>query len=93
MTSPAQIKRWRRENPEMVREHHRRWMAANREKRSAYNAVYRALKAGRLERPDTCEIAGCRERPEAHHDDYSKPLDVRWLCRQHHAAVHYPKEQ
>jgi hypothetical protein len=52
----------------------------------AYQAVQYALKRGRLIR-SPCEI--CKTEPvEAHHDDYSKPLDVRWLCRQHHAIHH-----
>jgi hypothetical protein len=25
-----------------------------------------------------------------HHDDYSKPLDVRWFCRRHHLLHHAP---
>lgn len=34
-----------------------------------------------------CEICG-NEVAQAHHDDYSKPLDVRWLCTTHHAEWH-----
>lgn len=34
-----------------------------------------------------CEVCGA-ERVDAHHDDYSKPLDIRWLCRTHHAEHH-----
>jgi hypothetical protein len=25
---------------------------------------------------------------QAHHSDYSKPLEVVWLCRKHHLEVH-----
>jgi ribosomal protein S27AE len=51
--------------------------------------VHRAKKAGRLT-PLPCEKCGA-VKVDAHHDDYSKPLQVRWLCRAchraHHAAV------
>lgn len=34
-----------------------------------------------------CEI--CHdEKTDAHHDDYEKALEVRWLCRLHHMQVH-----
>lgn len=29
-----------------------------------------------------------RVRYRAHHDDYSRPLDVRWLCQPHHLEHH-----
>jgi len=34
-----------------------------------------------------CEICG-KKQVEAHHDDYSKPIEVRWLCRIHHKQHH-----
>lgn len=33
-----------------------------------------------------CEV--CGEKAEKHHEDYSKPLQVRWLCRKHHEGYH-----
>lgn len=40
------------------------------------------LRAGKLiEEP--CRICG-NIKAEAHHEDYSKPLDVVWLCNKHH---------
>ncbi len=45
-----------------------------------------ALHMRRLER-FPCEI--CDESDsDAHHPDYSKPLEVVWLCRKHHLALH-----
>ena len=51
--------------------------------------VTNSLKVGTLSRLP-CEVCGVLK-AQAHHDDYSKPLDVRWLCRDHHSAFH--KEQ
>jgi hypothetical protein len=47
--------------------------------------VSNAIRTGRLARQG-CEV--CGDRAHAHHDDYSKPLDVRWLCSQHHTDHH-----
>lgn len=55
-------------------------------KRRAQNAAYKAIRNGRLVR-EPCEVCGS-EKVEAHHDDYSRPLDVRWFCRGHHMALH-----
>lgn len=34
-----------------------------------------------------CEVCGS-VKVDAHHADYAKPLDVRWLCRKHHMEFH-----
>ena len=73
----------------------------NKSELSEYNKEYRrkdlaktggaryklnnAIKAGRIKRLP-CEICGATA--EAHHDDYNKPLEVRWLCKTHHSEWH-----
>lgn len=56
------------------------------EKTAARNAVSNAVRDGLLhKRP--CERCGSFD-SEGHHDDYSRPLDVQWLCPKHHAERH-----
>jgi len=45
-----------------------------------------ALKSGKILR-QICEICGATQ-TEMHHDDYSKPLDVRWFCKRCHVKKH-----
>lgn len=62
--------------------------SATDEQRVAWAAVHAALQRGALVRLP-CEVAGCRETDtDAHHEDYSRPLAVNWLCREHHRQYH-----
>jgi len=57
-----------------------RYLGPNR----AMGAVRRAIQDGLLKRPTTCTACGGLGPIEAAHQDYSRPLDVRWLCRPCH---------
>jgi hypothetical protein len=84
--------RWRVLHPETVRAYKRKTAKKKRERLSElglygiYQKVARAIKAGILE-PEPCKICGAVD-VQAHHEDYSKPLDVIWFCRKHHAEHH-----
>jgi len=56
-------------------------------KAKARIAVYNAIKDGRLVR-GPCEVCGTDSRVQGHHDDYRRPLVVRWLCFKHHMEHH-----
>ena len=51
----------------------------------SYAGVYKRL--GKLKQKP-CEICGIND-VVMHHDDYSKPLEVRWLCIKHHRSIHF----
>jgi hypothetical protein len=60
------------------------WLAL---RRRCYRIYQPAVRDGKLERPEHCSKCGAAGRIEGHHDDYSKPLDVRWLCRPCHCKI------
>lgn len=53
-------------------------------KLKAHWTVQNALISGVLQK-QTCF---CGKKAQAHHEDYSKPLDVIWLCQKHHSERH-----
>lgn len=60
-------------------------------KNKARMAAAQAIYSGKLVR-QPCEVCGA-VKVDAHHDDYSKPLDVRWLCPEHHRQLHKEDRQ
>lgn len=64
-----------------------RYRARFPEKARAWNLLATAISRGKIKRPDHCSRCGEKKRVEGHHTDYSKPLEVEWLCRQCHGVV------
>ena len=60
----------------------------NPEKIKARNIVNHAITAGKLTRPNYCESCFKECKPDGHHEDYSRPLNVEWLCRECHKFLH-----
>jgi hypothetical protein len=56
-------------------------------KYKAHYMVNNAIRGGKLF-VEPCEICGITESVHAHHNDYAKPLNVRWLCAAHHQQWH-----
>lgn len=63
------------------------WDARNPLKKGAQTMLGNAVRDGKVKKLP-CEVCGRTDRIHGHHDDYAKPLEVRWLCATHHAAHH-----
>ena len=60
------------------------------DKRRAYDRVKYALKTGGLLRPKMCELCGIEHNKlHGHHVDYTKALNVIFLCPPCHRATHF----
>ncbi len=68
-------------------EHSKRYRDEHPLRYKAHTMANNAIRDGRAIR-GPCEVEGCERKAEAHHEDYSKPLEVRWLCRKHHREEH-----
>lgn len=96
----SQNKRYRNKNKEYYSEYLKVWRKLNKDKNKQYQSDYRiknklktkarqevhlAIKSGKLIKKE-CSCG--KKRVEAHHEYYSKPLDIIWLCRSCHIKKH-----
>ena len=80
--------KYRKAHKEKITQYQSAWRAASKIKRRAHDTVRRALKKGTIEKPLQC--CECHKicATEAHHEDYSRPLFIMWLCRKCHHSKH-----
>ena len=82
-----QSRRSRQKNPS-TKLSAKAWKSRNPEKRMAHNILNRQVRIGAIVQPAACTQCGASEKLDAHHEDYSKPLDVIWACRPCHKKLH-----
>lgn len=71
-----------------------RWARRYPEKKRAETRAYRAMLRGVIKKPEVCERCKKQtDRVQMHHFDYSKPLEVVWLCSKCHGFVHWTENK
>ncbi|ADH03232.1 endonuclease [Bacillus phage W.Ph.] len=61
-------------------------------KEKARSVVNHAVRDGKLIKPDCCDLCKTEGPVEGHHEDYNKPLEVIWVCKQCHEDIHHLNE-
>lgn len=80
--------RWRKDCKEEYNAFQRYYRKKNSIKTKAVQKVNDAIRYGKLIRPTQCSLCLSPTDIQAHHHDYSKPLEVIWLCRTCHCKEH-----
>jgi transposase-like protein len=57
-------------------------------KKAAHIITSNHIRDGKLFPASACSVCGSTSNIEGHHDDYTKPLDIRWLCISCHKKWH-----
>lgn len=58
------------------------------DRHKARTAFGNAVRDGKVIPWPVCAVPECCGKPQGHHPDYSRPLDVVWLCDAHHKEAH-----
>ena len=80
-------KQWREKNSTKRAEKAKEYRIKNPDKTKAHYSVNNRIYRGLIKK-QPCEKCGSIENINAHHDNYTKPLEVRWLCCTCHRAEH-----
>jgi hypothetical protein len=73
---------------EALRRAHAKYRHEYPERTKARNILSNAIRDGKIKRADACWCCGSQNRIHGHHPDYSRPLDVVWLCNTCHVEAH-----
>lgn len=85
--------RWRKQNTVKVRASLNRYKVNNPEKVLAHKLLLKAVKEGVVNRPSSCSKCDKECKPQGHHNDYTKPLEVIWMCVKCHVNFHLEEKK
>ncbi len=68
------------------KDYSKEYYAKNRNKIIAQRMVQKLVKMGVIQKMP-CQECG-ETKVNGHHPDYTKPLEVKWLCQKHHWEAH-----
>lgn len=80
-------KQWMRNDPDRTHSYDK--LRNNTIEVNARAQLRNAVRNGTLVKPKTCSGCGKKKPVTGHHDDYAKPLKVRWVCRTCHEDIHF----
>lgn len=86
--NPNYKKEYNARNRERINAEARERNRKNKTEHNARGMVRLAIRNGTLSKPSGCSSCHAAIKVEAHHSDYTKPLDVAWLCRSCHQVLH-----
>ena len=96
----AALKRYRENHPDRVWVSRLKWFnnshAGWDEKklmRECRHLTTMGLSCGKIKRPKKCKKCGKQKKLDAHHPNYTKPRQIRWLCRTCHIALHQARRK
>lgn len=75
-------------NPEKYREQWRNRLRIRDQKVTARILLNRAVRNGRIHRPNCCSECHCVRKLTGRHVNYNDPYNVEWLCYECHAKRH-----
>ena len=79
---------YRKANPEVMTKGMVAWRKRHPEKIATHRTYWNAVIRGKVKRASVCSKCGEVGQIDAHHADYSKPLEVEFLCRPCHVNEH-----
>lgn len=87
------VQKWRNENRDKLHAYRRNNRKRYPEKERARSSLNEAIYRGAVTKPAHCEECGKKSTIHGHHEDYSKPFDVKWLCSKCHHLAHKKTEK
>jgi len=82
---------WSKKNRERESNYRTEWNEKNKGKVKAHAILNKAVRRGEIIKPDNCESCSkglTGHQRQGHHEDYSKPYHVYWLCQHCHRGIH-----